>query len=1505
LNSKVSFWSKKHVMRRMALIVLLVFVCNILAYDLAPLTPLNKITGVSIAQAAVADKDGLGVEGYWSYYGKALGGGWYYAVNTFSGNLILQCGLVAIPGRGAGLGEGLVYNSLSTQTNPVGIGWQLRNDVFVQENADGSVTFKDSDGTNHKFVKKPDGSYEPPNGVYLTLAKVDANTFTIQDKSDTVSRFQSGRLVSVTDENGNVATFAYDTNNRLATMTDPSGRTLTYTYTSGGWLNKITDAANRTATFGYYSDGKLYYVSDQKGSRTYFYYDASKRLNKIRDGNVHYTYFFYDGNGKLNKVDDARSGVSKKYSTTFAYDSDLLECTITDPAGKTSTVTHNAVGNPIKLQDGAGTTIEYTWDKNNLIGVTDANGSTSASYDTNGNIISIADMLSASNTATTTIEYDAKDNPTSITDANDNQATVKYDQKSNVLSVGNPDRKEADANTYDAYGNVTSITQTGAPTYNRLQNGSFEWTTQNGTPQFWYLGGDSSTISIDNSTAIYGNASVKISSTSETTAYVYSHSVEVASGQKLTLNARIKMDQVQGAGGTTIGIEYYDVNSNYVGSDYSNILAGSANDGVVVTSNVPISAVSAKAVLQLYQASGTVWFDGAQLELPINASEGHIFTAFDYVENSSFEAGGTYWYAGGVSGATTISTTAPWAGNHSAKINLTESGGAWILSEDIPVKEGERLTLSGFVKTVDVAGTGARVQVQYYDQSYNYLGFNAAKLQTGTQDYTRYAIATTAPTGAAYAIVFGNVISSTGTAYFDNIKLVMRSTTTYTYDAAGNYATDLVDPLGNWTDLTYDAAGNVTEVNDPKGQITRFSYDALDNLTSVTDALGKVSRYEYDPVSLQVTYRDARSASSIDNTYRTSFAYNEINQPVSVTDALGRKIINAYDDSANLTSITYPDGRKALFSYDAANRLSQKSYSAEPATHSFAYDAAGNLQQVTDGQARNYSYVYDKANRLISFTDLFGYEMNYWMDDVGNTIAAYDSNNKGASYDYGSNGQLLSLMDPSGRLTKFRYDEQGRVFNIVKGNGIKTTNLFDSVGRISAIEDPGNPGNSIYFYKYDANSNITQTQSVNGTQRFAYDALNRLTSWTDEASAVTTYEYDAVGNLTKKGSKNFTYNAVNEIINSGYSYDVNGNLTSDGNLNYQYDSENRLTKVTKVADGSIVATYEYDFRGLRISKTTAVGTTRYHWDDNNRLVRESDTNGNTKALYVYAGQQLVAIEKDGQIYYTHTNHRGDILAITDVNKNRVATYIYGPWGELLGQTGTFDQPFRYAGYYFDSETGMYYLKSRYYSSESGRFLTKDTFPGLNADPQTLNLYAYCCGNPVKFVDPDGMHKSSYGSHVHKWFGYIGTKFYQTNSRIGKYMGKQARFVYGYIYMGWSKWIWRGISWAYTTAASVLGGIVGGAAGYWLVVTKIEDDLDWDGDYVVSKVDIIKIYEIVEEKHIASASNMWMPWKNSSTAYSDIYINLVLGNSSGQIEIYRSNSLNQGLLDWLSLILTLT
>ncbi|MBH8599713.1 MULTISPECIES: RHS repeat-associated core domain-containing protein [unclassified Thermoactinomyces] len=82
------------------------------------------------------------------------------------------------------------------------------------------------------------------------------------------------------------------------------------------------------------------------------------------------------------------------------------------------------------------------------------------------------------------------------------------------------------------------------------------------------------------------------------------------------------------------------------------------------------------------------------------------------------------------------------------------------------------------------------------------------------------------------------------------------------------------------------------------------------------------------------------------------------------------------------------------------------------------------------------------------------------------------------------------------------------------------------------------------------------------------------------------------------------------------------------------------------------------------------------------------------------------------------------------------TYTYDAFGNLVSQTGTVVNPYTYAGYRYDKETGLYYLQSRYYNPDTGRFLTRDTFEGIPSDPLSQHKYIYCQNNPVNNIDPN-------------------------------------------------------------------------------------------------------------------------------------------------------------------------
>lgn len=1339
---KPSFWARHHVQKRMSKFVLSFFSVSSVMTTVAFTDLTASRTEAAAVTVGIADRLNLGKENYWNFYTRDLGANWNAALNTGTGNLTINRTLFQITGRGLPLVETLTYNAMSKQDNGTGAGWSLGSSMYVKENTDGSVVYRDDNATNHTFTRTTTGTYIAPAGTFLKLTKVSTGVFTIEDKEKTVHRFTNGQLVSVSDAKGNQTTLTY-TSGKLTKMTDPSGRALSYTYDANGRVSTITDPASRVIQFGYDpATGELKTVTDARQNVTSFTYDATGTLNGFVDGNGRTTSFAYDSTGRLLKITDPRTTAEREYATTVAYNTTTRTTTVTDPANKTTSYEHNTAFNLLKQTNGAGNVSSYTWSANSMTQSVDGKGTTNYKYDASGNVTEESETISATETSTSTTTYDSKDNPVNITDPNLNKTAARYDAKSNELSSSNPQRAEADSKTYDANGNMTSSSDSTAATYNLLENGSFERLGTNGLPVGWNKGGDPNSITVDTSYAKYGASSLKISNATTATNFAYSNAIAVKSGQKLTLSAEMRMDNVVSNGpvapGAQLGMEFYDSNGNYITSSYSNAYEGTGGGTETVTAVAPSNAVNVYVILELVDASGTVRFDGVQLESPQKADEGHVLSDYDYVENSSFERA-ALWGVGGI-GSGSFTAEAAWSGTYSAKLANTTSGTTYLASASIAMKPSEPLTLSGYMKTVSLNGSGARIEIEYYDAAGAYLGYNATALQAGTQDFTKYSISITPPANTARATVYGVMYNSTGNVFFDNLKVTPRGTTLYGYDANGNYQTASLDMYGNLLQYGYDAVGNRTSFTDARNYKTQYAYDANNNLTSVTDPLSKVTHYNYDPLNKQVTIRDARSASATDDTYKTSFAYNELNQITAQTDALNRTLANTYDAAGNKESTTYPNGNKIEYAYDGANRIQNKLYTGGTASWTYAYDNTGNLSTVTDESNRSYGFGYDKANRINSMTDVYGYNITHAMDKSGNVTSTTDSGSKTVRYSYGSDNRINSMTDPSGRVTSYNYDGKGNVFETIRGNGARSNQIFDRLGRISRYADPGHPdGGSTDYYFYDGNGNITNIQGFGGQEFFSYDALNRLTSWTDKAGQVTSYQYDDAGNLLQKGDKTFAYNAAHEITNTGFSYDANGNMTSDGVNNYVYDQENRLIQVTKVADGSTVATYAYDYRGLRISKTTANGTVRFHWDDKQRLIRESDGTGNTIALYFYTGNQLVAMEKGGIMYYTHTNHRGDIVGVSDQNKNIVTNYTYGPYGEPLQKVGNVDViPFRYAGYYYDEETGLYYVKARYYSPEIGRFMTRDQVDFAEmTEPLSLNPYAYVHGNPVKYVDPEG------------------------------------------------------------------------------------------------------------------------------------------------------------------------
>ncbi|MBJ8069583.1 tRNA(Glu)-specific nuclease WapA precursor [Bacillus mycoides] len=233
-------------------------------------------------------------------------------------------------------------------------------------------------------------------------------------------------------------------------------------------------------------------------------------------------------------------------------------------------------------------------------------------------------------------------------------------------------------------------------------------------------------------------------------------------------------------------------------------------------------------------------------------------------------------------------------------------------------------------------------------------------------------------------------------------------------------------------------------------------------------------------------------------------------------------------------------------------------------------------------------------------------------------------------------------------------------------------------------------------------------------------------------------------------------------------YDANGNRTSDGKYKYTWNEDDQIVAITKQGESNAFATYKYDEDNRRIEKNISGTVTRYFYDgDSINPLYETDGSGKVLRQYVYStsGTRL-AMKSQGQTVYYHYNPRGDVVAMTDQNREVVATYEYDAWGNVLKSEAkgiAADNPFGYAGYMYDKEIGMYYLIARYYNPEHGVFLSVDPDPGDEDDPVTQNGYTYGDNNPVMMVDPDG-------HSAYRPWGTTPMPYYNNRTRYAHFKG---------------------------------------------------------------------------------------------------------------------------------------
>ena len=199
-------------------------------------------------------------------------------------------------------------------------------------------------------------------------------------------------------------------------------------------------------------------------------------------------------------------------------------------------------------------------------------------------------------------------------------------------------------------------------------------------------------------------------------------------------------------------------------------------------------------------------------------------------------------------------------------------------------------------------------------------------------------------------------------------------------------------------------------------------------------------------------------------------------------------------------------------------------------------------------------------------------------------------------------------------------------------------------------------------------------------------------------------------------------------------------------MTFTWQAGRQLASLQK---GTTGISYTYGSDGTRLTKTVNGVKTSYTWDGA-QLVSQTTTGGDT-LYFTYHGNSRVAVEYKGNTYYYIYNLQGDVVGLVNSSGTSVVSYTYDAWGNPESISGSMAStlgaanPFRYRSYYFDTESGLYYLMSRYYDPVVGRFLNADSVMGVNQDMATYNLFVYCGNNPVSRFDSQGT----------SWWGVVG------------------------------------------------------------------------------------------------------------------------------------------------------
>ena len=1216
-------------------------------------------------------------------------------VNAYNGGFQLEVDCLTSAGGLLPASNSLLYSTFASGAYPVtASGWTLNVHESVTSDGSGTLLYYD----DCRNVRRVYQTETPPENRYAVTR------YTSQTGPDYIDYTPATKRAVFNDGYGNTKTIV---DGYLHSFSDGSGNTVEYTYEgvepkSVRLYNTSAGLSVNLFSFTYYSTGSNANLQKIQNLETnesveFLYDSTAMRLDKIifRKGTVETDWITFGyTNGRITTVNDRASS---------AFDNPL-------------TVQYDSSGRVTALSrpNGAQTSFAYGNDdaKNRLTKISSSYSGYEDAYQ----------VFSAS--GRTKSVYSAKRSaapPVALS-----TSAVVFDDSGKVLHQGATSFPD---NDYNALVNYSCSSQSGWGFVNAAYatyNGSqvIKITGDTGKLNFAHQGVSTSNfkgISSGGHFMVSGwvrsSSSVK---TVDTEAYVNTGGASFGMSCVVTYTDGLKQDVRVNADPNNTDWQYVSL---LVRPDAAKTISGIAvycsydyNKGTAYFDNLSLKAVAGESYTYNDQNAVT------RVDTPFGSTVNSYDSNGYRLSNQSVNGRGqsvTY------SGNRVTQTTRLNCNNGSLRTNYTYDAYGNVKETKLSSPSLSRGITEKYVYSNGrfvTAAYDSRDLAEYYtygsDKSLSYVRSRSGLL-------TRYLYDGNGRISQVYADENENGVNDTETEHGLRYTYTNGTDRIATLEANHTNAADWLEYI-----FLYDSRGRLSRVGyyAMTETITQYGYDDRNNLTSTTLGNGYQMRQSYATDTGRLTAKgDATS-------YPFYYLYNQ-------------------DGSLDYTTDSTND-RRVDYTYDVYGRVikteqKKRSTGALELRVSYAYDSYGRVSSVTefDGSATN-TYVYTY----------------YGTTDTVKTVKR--NNEATTTYTYDALERLTKKTTTNVR-NGTTYTVSSESYTYRSGQTSSQTTPF-----VSTVTTAGG---RTFEYAYDNAGNITSVKE-NGVQKlsYTYDSIGQLTRENNAYLGKTyVYTYDLIGNMTSKKTYAYTTAATLGTAQSTRSYtNTRDQLTKVDNNAVTYDEAGNPTKwydiesltwtgkqLTSMVFGvGPVASYTYNDNGQRTKRNVGLGSTltkyEYHYDTNGRLVYETIKTAegrNDKITYMYdgAGRLMGLAYRDTPgatyNYFYERNGQGEIIGLRNDAGYRMVEYVYDAWGNCktvsdttLEKIGTLN-PYRYKDCYYDWETGWYYLNSRYYDPDAGRFISPDDVEYLGADgsPNSYNRYAYCGNNPVMYADPSG------------------------------------------------------------------------------------------------------------------------------------------------------------------------